>query len=327
MPIEVTKYTDAFRLEWEGLVEESINGTFLHKRAFLEYHGDRFQDFSLMAWQDRRLLGVFAAERNAKSVYSHRGLSYGGWIFAKGLEPKAIKDIVQAGMGYFKKEGVEKLYIRSIPGFYFSGQEAEVISAYLPFNPVREQKIFQTAVNPFVWNDRGKRWGARQAEGAGLEISQDIEFLDTFWKAVLLPNLKQRHNTAPAHSLEEIKMLIDRFSGKIHLFTVIHGHEVLAGSVVFEMPKVVHCQYIASNPKGRKLRALDLLMRHLMIGVFPDKQIFSFGVSHEPRTGERNEGLYAWKKSLGAIDYPVLDYWFSLADPDGSPANATSAPH
>ena len=47
---------------WERLVAESWNGTFLHQRKFLSYHGNRFQDLPLFIEDETgRIAGVFPA--------------------------------------------------------------------------------------------------------------------------------------------------------------------------------------------------------------------------------------------------------------------------
>src|SRR5437016_6175838 len=69
---------------WESLVERACNGTFLHTRRFISYHGDRFLDRSLVLENCRKgIVGVFpAAEVPAEPqmIISHPGLSYGGVV-------------------------------------------------------------------------------------------------------------------------------------------------------------------------------------------------------------------------------------------------------
>lgn len=72
--------TDDFN-EWDRLVDESWNGTFLHKRRFLAYHGERFTDVSLIIEDDKgQLIGVFPAAidpADPNRVVSHPGSTYG----------------------------------------------------------------------------------------------------------------------------------------------------------------------------------------------------------------------------------------------------------
>ena len=49
---------------WDDLVARSANGTILHTRKFLAYHGDRFRDRSLVVTKSNgKLAGVLDARR------------------------------------------------------------------------------------------------------------------------------------------------------------------------------------------------------------------------------------------------------------------------
>ena len=68
---------------WEQLCEASHCASFLHRRAFLSYHGDRFVDRSLVLREGDRWLGVLPAAEHpmlADTVESHPGITYGGFI-------------------------------------------------------------------------------------------------------------------------------------------------------------------------------------------------------------------------------------------------------
>lgn len=45
--IEIHRYTAAYHRDWNDFVSESSNGTFLFLREYMEYHADRFTDYSL----------------------------------------------------------------------------------------------------------------------------------------------------------------------------------------------------------------------------------------------------------------------------------------
>jgi hypothetical protein len=310
--MEIRKYTEEYRLAWERLVDLSINGTFLIKRKFMDYHGGRFLDYSLVAYADGILLAVFPAESDGKQVFSHRGLSYGGWVFAQGISKRTIIDVVKLGLDFLGRAGFESLYIRSIPGFYHEGNFDLIQEVYQRFGSLTTKKTFQTIASPFAWKSKGRRWGLKKAIRSGLTISDDSRLLDEFWQKVLGPNLWQRHQVMPAHSLEEIRLLMQRFPEQIRLFCTVKEGEILAGVLVFCMDRVVHTQYIANSPRGRELMALDVLMHHLMFRVYPGIQFLSLGISNEPSTGLINRGLYEWKASLGALDFEVSDYMFQL---------------
>ena len=77
---EIKRYSDDCKEEWDGFVRESRNGTFLFMRGYMDYHADRFADFSLMASGDGRLHALLPAHCTATEFCSHRGLTYGGVV-------------------------------------------------------------------------------------------------------------------------------------------------------------------------------------------------------------------------------------------------------
>src|SRR5215210_5268334 len=85
---------------WETLVAESWNGTFLHRRKFLSYHGGRFQDLSLVLEDDGgNIIGVFPAALDPirkDRVVSHPGLTYGGIVHAGSLRGEMMIEALQA---------------------------------------------------------------------------------------------------------------------------------------------------------------------------------------------------------------------------------------
>ena len=48
----VEKYTKENRLAWDTFISGAKNATFLFARDFMEYHSDRFTDYSLLVYKD-----------------------------------------------------------------------------------------------------------------------------------------------------------------------------------------------------------------------------------------------------------------------------------
>ena len=51
MSLTVNKYNSKFKEEWDEFVDDSKNATFLFKRDFMDYHENRFVDYSLMIFE------------------------------------------------------------------------------------------------------------------------------------------------------------------------------------------------------------------------------------------------------------------------------------
>ena len=50
--IVTERYNISMSAEWDAAVAASRNGTFLHMRGYMDYHSDRFTDFSLALKKD-----------------------------------------------------------------------------------------------------------------------------------------------------------------------------------------------------------------------------------------------------------------------------------
>ncbi|HQW68620.1 MAG TPA: hypothetical protein PLH25_03065, partial [Flavobacterium sp.] len=77
----IKKYNSEYFTIWNAFVSSSSNATFLFHRDFMEYHSDRFEDYSLLVFEDEKLISIFPANRVENTVFSHQGLTYGGFVF------------------------------------------------------------------------------------------------------------------------------------------------------------------------------------------------------------------------------------------------------
>ena len=64
MALYIERYESRYATEWDKFIEESMNGTFLQTRKFIEYHPiDRFMDHSLLIFKGNKVVcGVLACE-------------------------------------------------------------------------------------------------------------------------------------------------------------------------------------------------------------------------------------------------------------------------
>ena len=66
---------------WNNFVSEAKNATFLFDRNFMEYHVNRFTDYSLLIFYSDKLVALLPANRAEATIFSHQGLTYGGLIY------------------------------------------------------------------------------------------------------------------------------------------------------------------------------------------------------------------------------------------------------
>ena len=88
-------YSPANKKEWDSFISSSRNGTFLFARDYMDYHSDRFSDFSILAYHNNKLVAVLPANRKGQILYSHQGLTYGGWVTSKAVDAVIMLSIFE----------------------------------------------------------------------------------------------------------------------------------------------------------------------------------------------------------------------------------------
>ena len=300
--ITIRTYNETDFEAWNKLVSESKNGTFLFDRSFMDYHKHKFQDFSLMIYNEKNnLIAIMPAHRIGDEVYSHLGLTYGGIIIKKDLRLTVFFEVFSEILKFLFKEGIYFLHWKEVPYFYHSYPSDEW--KYLAF--VTEAELYRrdmcSVINLKEQFDFSKTV-VRYAKNVGKQgfIYRKSEEWDVFWKEILVPELDFYHHVLPAHNLEEIFYLSSKFRDNIHLYTVYSGNEMVGGTVLFIDKNVVHCQYISVKSKFREKKVLDFLFYKLIKEDFKDYDYFDFGISNEENGRKTNMGLLYWKEGFGA---------------------------
>jgi hypothetical protein len=293
-------YRPEFYNQWNDFIGQAKNATFLFHRDFMDYHNDRFTDFSLMVFEGQKLVAVLPANRAGAEVFSHQGLTYGGLVYGEKMKLTEVIGIFKNLLKYLQNEGVKKLHIKSIPPIYHDKPADDF--AYALFlaeaKLVRRDSLAVLDLSkPFAFSKDRKKC-IRRGANAGLEIREDNDF-ETFWNEILIPNMGQKHNVAPVHSVAEIQKLHGLFPKNIRHFNVYQDNKIVAGTTVFVTKNVTHPQYISGQSEKNTLNSLDFLYNHLITAVFNDIRFFDFGISNESQGRKLNAGLVFWKESFG----------------------------
>ena len=90
---KVSRYTAEDKIEWDRFIATAKNATFLFQRDFMDYHHDRFEDFSLMVYKNETLYALLPANKKNEVVYSHQGLTYGGLLLNNSAKLKQTFDV------------------------------------------------------------------------------------------------------------------------------------------------------------------------------------------------------------------------------------------
>ncbi|WP_232729139.1 GNAT family N-acetyltransferase [Ulvibacter sp. MAR_2010_11] len=267
----------------------------------MEYHSDLFEDYSLMLFNGKTLVALLPANRKETVVYSHQGLSYGGLILSKKVKFKEVLSIFKELLCFLNAEGIATLQLKTIPKIYHKHPADEI--DYLLF--LTEADCFRTDLSSTIdlhtplKIQSNRLEGVKKAEKNNLSIKEGSHF-ETFWNEILTPNLQDRHNALPVHSLAEIEQLAAKFPKNITQFNVFKEGAIVAGATIFETETVAHVQYISANAEKQQLGSLDYLFHFLITERYKQKKYFDFGISNVNQGKNINDGLLYWKECFGA---------------------------
>lgn len=297
----VKRYQESDYDSWNTFVSQAKNATFLFHRDFMEYHKERFEDFSLMVFDGEKLVAILPANRAGENVYSHQGLTYGGLVYSEKLKLASVILVFKAILFYLNVNKITKIQLKTFPSIYHNkpAEELNYVLFLADAKLIRRDTLAVIDLSkPFQFSKIRMR-GIQKGIINGLIIKEENNF-ELFWNQVLIPNLELRHNAEPVHTLAEIQLLKSLFDKNIRQFNVYLKDKIVAGTTVFESENVAHCQYISKYEDHENLGSLDFLYDHLINKVFTHKRFFDFGISNENQGKTLNDGLSYWKESFGA---------------------------
>lgn len=297
----VKQYNKHYFEQWNAFVEKAKNATFLFHRDFMEYHSDRFDDFSLIVFDEKdNLVSIIPANRVEETVYSHQGLTYGGFVFTAKTKLSQAIEIVKSVLKYLSENNISKLNIKQIPSIYcdLPSDEMEYISFLLEAKLIRKDSLSVIDFKNKLKYTQTRNESINRGNKNNLEIREENNF-ELFWNEILIPNLSKKHNAKPVHTIEEITFLKNKFPENILHFNVYDNNKIVAGTTVFLSKNIAKPQYISGNESKNELGSIDFLYDYL-IEKFNYKNFFDFGPSNENESKNIKEGILFWKESFGA---------------------------
>ncbi|HID95808.1 MAG TPA: GNAT family N-acetyltransferase [Candidatus Latescibacteria bacterium] len=311
--MDVIRYTEDIREEWEEFVENSNNGTIFHLQRFLDYHPmGRFMSHHLVFRKKGKLVAVWPAVEklggSGRQLISHAGASYGGFVVREDLSIRDAVLLVESLVQYASKEGFGSIVLTQPPLIYY-----RLPNNYLDFALIkcgfeylkreltsvislnyREGDILSTFKNE-------ARTALRKAQRSGVEVAKSDD-LKGFYE-ILTQNLKMRHNVNPTHSLDELFRLKELLPKRIKQFSAYLGDKQIAGMMLFICnPKVVLAFYISHKEEYQRYRAVNFLfyevIRWAVEQGFEFLDLGTFTLNMVP-----NWGLGRFKENFGARGY------------------------
>ncbi len=297
----VRQYQNSDYQDWNAFIGQAKNATFLFHRDFMEYHKNRFEDYSLIVLDEEKWVAVLPANVAGNEVFSHQGLTYGGLVYREKTKLASVIEIFKNILSFLDENKIEKLQLKLLPSIYHQkpAEELNYVLFLVEAQLIRRDSLAVIDLTKATILSKLRKRGVQKGISNNFIIKEVVGFED-FWNEILLPNLSKKHQVKPVHSLEEIIKLKKIFPENIRQFNIYENGIIIAGITIFESENVAHCQYISGNEDKNELGGLDLLSHHLITEVFKNKRFFGFGISNENEGRKLNNGLSYWKESFGA---------------------------
>ena len=313
---EIKRYTEADKAAWNAFVAQSKNGTFLFFRDYMDYHADRFVDCSLMFYLDGHLYALMPANVEGTTLWSHRGLTYGGVVITEKATAARIQQLFRELNDYLRRQGFRKVVYKPVPHIFHRLPAEEDLYALFSVCLARiVDRSISSAIDqsqPLKWN-RDRRYGVNKAFSHGVRVGESNDWAG-FWQ-VLEFNLMKKYGAKPVHTVQEIELLHSRFPENIRLFTAEKDGQVIGGTVIYCTATVTHAQYISANTEGKQLRVIDALFDYILHDCQWKTRFFDFGTSNEEDGRILVEPLIYQKEGFGGrgvcydwYEWDIIDY-------------------
>ena len=298
--IHTRPYSPDDKAAWDRCVSESRNGTFMLYRDFMEYHADRFQDQSLLVYDDDTLIAVLPGSRHGEHWRSHGGLTYAGFVASRDFRADNALKAVAAVINHLKSTGAQSMMLKPVPHIYHRMPSEEELYALHRHGAVLFRRDISSTI-PIADRysfSKGRKWTINKSRKEGVVVapSDNWEAFMAIEEALLM----EKRGVKPVHSAAEMRYLAGLFPKNIELWLATLNDEILAGVVTFRSSMVLHAQYIGSIEKGRMIGAVDAIIDHLLTQQCQSHRFFDFGISTTDEGRMLDEALVANKESYGA---------------------------
>lgn len=308
---EIKRYTPQDKTIWDQYVSKARNATFLFYRDYMDYHSNRFHDYSLMFFKNGRLHSLLPAHSSDDILCSHFGLTYGGLIMDVNVTIAETCQLFECLNNYLRLKGFRHVQYKAIPWIYHQVPSEEDL--YALFWKCGA-KLSTRNVGTTIFIQQNLKWRRnhlRQLKKAylnGITVQRGADIAE-FWP-VLEQHLWQRYQSKPVHSLAEMQLLQSRFPNNIIQYNAYKEGHIVGGITIYLSHNVVHAQYSSGNAEGMALGAMEIIYYKIMHEDYPNYAYLDLGSSTEQECSVINEGLISFKEGYGgrAVVYDTYEW-------------------
>ena len=284
--------------EWDNFILNSTCPHFMLTRKYINHHGSKFQDASLVCRDNNNIISILPAIRENQNWISHKGLSFGGPVFNNNVSGLLVLDILDKYMIFLKAQCYSNIIIKEPPSIYLCKYH-ELIAFWMIKNKFRQSRVELANVcdiESLALTSRRKR-SLKKALASHAEVRELQYFSKSEWY-VVDASLKSRHDVSPVHTVEEINFLKSEFYSNIIFLCSYSNDKPIGVFVLYLTVDIAHVQYSVATNEGMQINCTDLLYDYT-INLAKQRGIktISFGISSVD--GNVNNGLFRFKEEFG----------------------------
>lgn len=314
---DIIAYCEDYESIWDKFVmEDSVNGTFLQTRRFLNYHPvGRFQDVSLLIYDKGKIVAVCPAcvvmEDGKKVFFSHKGSTFGGLIInRKYYHAEKVLQVVELLDSYLRINEYGKCFLK-ITSDLFARESSSLLQyclqnrnyqSYMELNSYIDLDLISGSVLDYF--DRNKKRNIEKCEAHSLtfrRLTSDEE-IENFYR--LLKKNLEKYELKPIHTVDEIKEFKNnRLIDETEFYGVYRGGEQVAGGMmfVFAQTNTIHAQNLSADYTFTEYSPITYLYYKVIEKAKMDGYSkLSWGISTENQGKDLNLSLIRNKESYGS---------------------------
>lgn len=243
-----------------------------------------------------------------KEAYSNYHLPFGGIDEGKELSEEEIDFFLEFVYAELKKIGVTSLILTLFPEAYqpslYQFQKKKLLAMGGQVKLKEENYHIEVKDTSLTSKfSKGRLHGYRKCEKLGVKASRlTHSFLSEAYR--IIETCHAASNYPVTMSLEQLKKSFNQFPDHYHLYGVHHENKLIAVSVVVEVhEKIVYTAYNGDDYEYRPYSPLVFLHNYLYDEA-KNKGVEIIDLGLATAKGTVNEGLKAFKKSIGGIKSP-----------------------
>jgi hypothetical protein len=305
--LEQIKLTDS---RWENVIKDSQQSTLFHEPKFLSYHGDRFDEHHLLIKKGSEPIGLIPQAKSSNNIMkSPYGASYGGFLTKSNLSYSDATKLMNAYLDYLKELKINQSWITPPLNRYFQSK-SDTLNFVMLEHGYQIAKSEITSMVPLAdYHIVSKIMSAyRKTKGMSEFKMIKNDDISLFW--TLLEKTYEKHGKAPTHSLNEFKILNERYPDRIYVDIAYFEDKPIAGIAYFHITEnVVMSFYHAQDDSYSKLNGQSCILIDKLSDLKAEGlSFYDYGTSTENMIARPN--LFKFKENLGAIG--IFRHTYSL---------------